>query len=156
MTSKQDCDRNICDKCTFRIYWNDDYVTYNCSHKIHTDCLRVTKYSIINPTCSICNNGTFIKQKCIKQARILSKNEKLKKKFDIENEPFTNNNINDNDNNDININDNDININDNDTIAQIENYLQESENKNIIICQLVYKISLIFAIAFLTWQVISM
>lgn len=70
--------KNICNKCTFRIYWNDDFVLYSCGHKIHTSCLLTGRYSIINPTCILCQNGTIIRQKCLKTEKIIAKNKKLK------------------------------------------------------------------------------
>lgn len=74
---------NCCPKCCFRIYWNDDYVLYSCGHKLHSACLLVTRWSIINPTCSICNIGEIVKYKCSKNERMISRNEKNKKNNDI-------------------------------------------------------------------------
>ena len=67
---------NCCPKCTFRIYWNDDHVLYNCGHKLHSACLLTTQWSLINPTCSICNIGEIVKYKCSKNERLISRNEK--------------------------------------------------------------------------------
>ncbi len=71
---------NCCPKCTFRIYWNDDYVLYNCGHKLHSACLLTTRWSLIKPTCSICNMGEIVRYKCSKNERLISRNEKNKKK----------------------------------------------------------------------------
>ena len=70
---------NCCPKCSFRIYWNDDHVLYNCGHKLHSACLLTTRWSLINPTCSICNMGEIVKYKCSKNERLISRNEKNKK-----------------------------------------------------------------------------
>ena len=67
---------NCCPKCTFRIYWNDDHVLYSCGHKLHSACLITTRWSLINPTCSICNIGEIVKYKCSKNERLISRNEK--------------------------------------------------------------------------------
>ena len=69
--------KKTCNKCTFRIYWNDDYVLYSCGHTIHTSCLFTNKYSIINPSCILCTNGNLLRHKCIKNEKILAKNIKI-------------------------------------------------------------------------------
>ena len=140
---------NCCPKCTFRIYWNDDHVLYSCGHKLHSACLLTTRWSLINPTCSICNIGDIVKYKCMKNERIISRNEKNKK----------NNDINDNDINDIN--DNDANgkeeieeIEENIRSNVINSFKQEAvyEEKRLIITQILC----VFLIAFAIWKIISM
>ena len=70
---------NCCPKCTFRIYWNDDHVLYSCGHKLHSTCLLTTQWSLIKPTCSICNMGEIVRYKCMKNERLISRNKKNKK-----------------------------------------------------------------------------
>ena len=135
---------NCCPKCTFRIYWNDDYVLYNCGHKLHSACLLTTQWSLIKPTCSICNMGEIIRYKCSKNERLISRNKKNKK----------NNIIHCNDNkveeldNDNEGNDNDNKGNDNEGNG---NGKKENE-KRLIITQILC----VFLIAFTIWKIISM
>ena len=133
---------NCCPKCCFRIYWNDDYVLYSCGHKLHSACLLVTRWSIINPTCSICNIGEIVKYKCSKNERMISRNEKNKKNNDI----------------------NDKEVAEEEVAAKVaaevaakvaaevaDNGKEENE-KRLIITQ----ITCVFLIAFAIWKIISM
>lgn len=123
---------NFCPKCCFRIYWNDDYVFYNCGHKLHSACLLTTRWSLINPTCSICNMGEIIRYKCSKNERIIKHNEKNKK----------NNVINDNEELD------------NGFKEELDNEVngKEENEKRLIITQILC----VFLIAFAIWKIISM
>ena len=130
---------NCCPKCCFRIYWNDDYVLYNCGHKLHSACLLTTRWSLINPTCSICNMGEIIRYKCSKNERIISRNEKNKK-----------NNV----------------INDKEEVKELDNEFKEEveedngkeesnkgdNEKRLIITNILG----VFLIAFTIWKIISM
>ena len=120
---------NCCPKCCFRIYWNDDYVLYSCGHKLHSACLLVTRWSIINPTCSICNIGEIVKYKCSKNERMISRNEKNKKNNDI----------------------NDKEVAEEEVAEELDNGKEENE-KRLIITQ----ITCVFLIAFAIWKIISM
>ena len=127
---------NCCPKCTFRIYWNDDHVLYNCGHKLHSACLLTTQWSLINPTCSICNIGEIVKYKCSKNERLISRNEKNKK------------------NNIIHCNDNKVEELDNGFKVEeekLDNGKKENE-KRLIITQILC----VFLIAFTVWKIISM
>ena len=127
---------NCCPKCTFRIYWNDDNVLYNCGHKLHSACLLTTQWSLINPTCSICNIGEIVKYKCSKNERLISRNEKNKK------------------NNIIHCNDNKVEELDNGFKVEeekLDNGKKENE-KRLIITQILC----VFLIAFTVWKIISM
>jgi hypothetical protein len=50
----------LCDKCDTII--NDKYnkVCYSCGHRYHRTCLLLKKYSLLNPSCSICDDGKII------------------------------------------------------------------------------------------------
>lgn len=127
---------NCCPKCTFRIYWNDDHVLYNCGHKLHSACLLTTQWSLINPTCSICNIGEIVKYKCSKNERLISRNEKNKK------------------NNIIHCNDNKVEeekLNNGFKVEELDNGKKENE-KRLIITQILC----VFLIAFAIWKIISM
>lgn len=126
---------NCCPKCCFRIYWNDDYVLYSCGHKLHSDCLLVTRWSIINPTCSICNIGEIVKYKCSKNERMISRNEKNKKNNDI--------------------NDKEVAaeaVAEEEVAAEVADNGKEENEKRLIITQ----ITCVFLIAFAIWKIISM
>lgn len=128
---------NCCPKCTFRIYWNDDHVLYNCGHKLHSACLLTTQWSLINPTCSICNMGEIIRYKCSKNERLISRNEKNKKnniihcneEVEVEEEKLDNGF----------------------KVEELDNGKKENE-KRLIITQILC----VFLIAFTIWKIISM
>jgi hypothetical protein len=129
---------NCCPKCTFRIYWNDDHVLYSCGHKLHSACLITTRWSLINPTCSICNIGEIVKYKCSKNERLISRNEKNKK------------------NNIIHCNGNKVEEEKLDNGFKVEeekldNGKKENEKRLII-----NQILCVFLIAFAIWKIISM
>ena len=127
---------NCCPKCTFRIYWNDDYVLYNCGHKLHSACLLTTQWSLIKPTCSICNMGEIIRYKCSKNERLISRNKKNKK------------------NNIIHCNDNKVEeekLDNGFKVEELDNGKKENE-KRLIITQILC----VFLIAFTIWKIISM
>lgn len=129
---------NCCPKCTFRIYWNDDHVLYSCGHKLHSACLITTRWSLINPTCSICNIGEIVKYKCSKNERLISRNEKNKK------------------NNIIHCNGNKVEEEKIDNGFKVEeekldNGKKENEKRLII-----NQILCVFLIAFAIWKIISM
>ena len=131
---------NRCPKCSFRIYWNDDHVLYNCGHKLHSACLLTTRWSLINPTCSICNMGEIIRYKCSKNERIISRNEKNKK----------NNVINGNEEVEEEKLDNCF------EVEELDNGKKESNKgdneKRLIITNILG----VFLIAFTIWKIISM
>ncbi len=129
---------NCCPKCTFRIYWNDDYVLYNCGHKLHSACLLTTRWSLIKPTCSICNMGEIVRYKCSKNERLISRNEKNKK------------------NNVINCNGNKVEELDNGfKVEELDNEGLDNgkgdNEKKLIITQILC----VFLIAFTVWKIIS-
>jgi hypothetical protein len=135
---------NCCPKCTFRIYWNDDHVLYNCGHKLHSACLLTTQWSLINPTCSICNIGEIVKYKCSKNERLISRNKKNKK----------NNVIHCNDNKVEELdNDNEGNDNDNKGNDNEGNGNGKGDNEKRLI---INQILCVFLIAFTVWKIISM
>jgi hypothetical protein len=55
----------LCDKCDTII--NDKYnkVCYSCGHRYHRTCLLLKKYSLLNPSCSICDDGKIIRNRYI-------------------------------------------------------------------------------------------
>jgi hypothetical protein len=133
---------NCCPKCTFRIYWNDDYVLYNCGHKLHSACLLTTRWSLIKPTCSICNMGEIIRYKCSKNERLISRNEKNKK----------NNVINCNGNKVEELdNGNEGNGNEGLDNGKGDNGNEGDNEKRLIITQILC----VFLIAFTVWKIIS-
>jgi hypothetical protein len=96
--------------------------------------LLTTQWSLINPTCSICNIGEIVKYKCSKNERLISRNEKNKK------------------NNIIHCNDNKVEELDNGfKVEELDNGKKENE-KRLIITQILC----VFLIAFAIWKIISM
>lgn len=50
----------LCDKCDTIIDDKFNKVCYSCGHQYHRTCLLLQKYSLLNPSCSICNDGKII------------------------------------------------------------------------------------------------
>jgi hypothetical protein len=50
----------LCDKCDTIIDDKFNKVCYSCGHRYHRTCLLLQKYSLLNPSCSICNDGKII------------------------------------------------------------------------------------------------
>ena len=50
----------LCDKCDTIIDDNFNKVCYSCGHRYHRTCLLLQKYSLLNPSCCICNDGKII------------------------------------------------------------------------------------------------
>ena len=51
----------LCDKCTTIIDDKFNKVCYSCGHRYHRTCLLVNKYSLLNPSCDICDDGKIIR-----------------------------------------------------------------------------------------------
>ena len=51
----------LCDKCTTIIDDKFNKVCYSCGHRYHRTCLLLNKYSLLNPSCSICDDGKIIR-----------------------------------------------------------------------------------------------
>ena len=138
---------NCCPKCTFRIYWNDDYVLYNCGHKLHSACLLTTRWSLIKPTCSICNMGEIVRYKCSKNERLISRNKKNKK-----NNVINDNKVEELDNGFKEELDNGNEGNGNEGNGNEGNGNDKGDNeKRLIITQILC----VFLIAFTVWKIIS-
>ena len=50
----------LCDKCSTIIDDKYNKVCYSCGHRYHRTCLLLQKYSLLNPSCSICDDGKII------------------------------------------------------------------------------------------------
>ena len=50
----------LCDKCSTIIDDKFNKVCYSCGHRYHRTCLLVNKYSLLNPSCDICDDGKII------------------------------------------------------------------------------------------------
>jgi hypothetical protein len=102
--------------------------------------LITTRWSLINPTCSICNIGEIVKYKCSKNERLISRNEKNKK----------NNVINGNEEVEEEKLDNGF------KVEELDNGKKESNKgdneKRLIITNILG----VFLIAFTIWKIISM
>ena len=68
----------LCDKCTTII--NDKYnkVCYSCGHRYHRTCLLLKKYSLLNPSCSICDDGKIIRNRYIQYDSVVNLEEVVK------------------------------------------------------------------------------
>ena len=51
----------LCDKCSTIIDDKYNKVCYSCGHRYHRTCLLLKKYSLLNPSCSICDDGKIIR-----------------------------------------------------------------------------------------------
>jgi hypothetical protein len=51
----------LCDKCSTIIDDKFNKVCYSCGHRYHRTCLLVNKYSLLNPSCDICDDGKIIR-----------------------------------------------------------------------------------------------
>ena len=51
----------LCDKCDTIIDDKFNKVCYSCGHRYHRTCLLVNKYSLLNPSCDICDDGKIIR-----------------------------------------------------------------------------------------------
>ena len=51
----------LCDKCSTIIDDKFNKICYSCGHRYHRTCLLVNKYSLLNPSCDICDDGKIIR-----------------------------------------------------------------------------------------------
>ena len=57
----------LCDKCSTIIDDKFNKVCYSCGHRYHRSCLLLNKYSLLNPSCSICDDGKIIRNRYIQE-----------------------------------------------------------------------------------------